>query len=618
MNNNFKLYTIIILLLILQVGLFLYLRINQDYNIETRHGTSAVEAVIESEEKKLPQHFSYFSSLDFFEKSFIKAENDFFQTDEKVYGGIIPHHLIAKDNIASFFLGLEKDKYKNIILIGPNHFNKGESNIISSRAIWQTPYGELEPDLEILEKLNLVINEAPFIEEHSISGLVAFIKRTQQQAKFIPIILKVGTSEEESEDLARDILENVDAEKTLLLASVDFSHYLPVAPADFHDISSQRIIESFDFSRIKTMEIDSPASIYTLLSYLKLIKAQDSKLLAHTNSGRMMNDFDNPTTSHNFYYFIKGQAVESGDISMMFFGDLMIDRHVGEKINEQGFDYLFEDLRGDENRFFRGMDLIGANLEGAVTHKGEHYPPIMSYDFAFRPDRIKDLKKYNFNFFNLANNHFSDQGERGIIETRKNLDDLGFSYVGCKDKKIDDCSTRVLNIADLKVGMAGFSMVYGLFDIGLATSSVARLASKSDLLIVNIHWGVEYQHYANQVQKNIAHALIDAGADVIIGHHPHVVQGIEVYKNRPIFYSLGNFIFDQYFSRDTQIGLSVGLNFNQKELNLSLFSLKSKNSQLSLIKSINKQKELNNLIKWSDLSNEYNEQIKMGKLDFIF
>ena len=204
------------------------------------------------------------------------------------------------------------------------------------------------------------------------------------------------------------------------------------------------------------------------------------------------------------------------------------------------------------------------------------------------------------------------------METRKNLDDLGFSYVGCRDKKVADCSTKILDVAELRVGMAGFSMVYGLFDIDLATSAIARLASSSDLVVVNIHWGVEYKHYANQIQQNIAHSLIDAGADVIIGHHPHVVEGIEVYKNKPIFYSLGNFIFDQYFSQDTQTELAVGLNFDQEKLNLHLFPLKSKNSQVSLIEGNRKKKELSNLIKWSSLDDKYKEQVKEGVLNFIF
>ncbi len=598
----------------MQAGLFLYLSSNKNNDVETHHGASVVDIAMDDKIENLPKHFSYFSSLSFFESAFESAKENKFAINNKVYGGVIPHHLIVKDKLASFFLGLERDSYEHIILIGPNHFESGDSNIISSRAVWQTPYGELLPDLKILEKLNIKIDEEPFVKEHSISGLVSFIKKTQSQAKFIPIILKVGTSEKEARQLAKIISENVNIDKTLVLASVDFSHYLPVDIADFHDIASQKIIENFDFSRIYNMEIDSPASIYTVLNYLKLIGAQRSSLLVHTNSGRMMNNFNDSTTSHNFYYFFKGKAKQEKNISMMFFGDLMIDRHVKDKINEHSLDYLFVKLKGQENRFFRGFDLIGANLEGAVTNEGKHYLPKMSYDFAFNPDNIQKLKEYNFNFFNLANNHFFDQGERGILETRNNLDKLGFFYAGCRDKKVGDCSTKILDIADTKVGIAGFSMVYGLFDIALATSSITQLASSSDLVIVNIHWGIEYKHYANQIQKNIAHAMIKAGADIIIGHHPHVVQGVEIYKNRPIFYSLGNFIFDQYFSQDTQEELGIGINYNERNLNLYLFPLQSKASQVRLMQTNDKQEFLDSLIKWSDLSQEFKKQMEKGNI----
>ena len=96
----------------------------------------------------------------------------------------------------------------------------------------------------------------------------------------------------------------------------------------------------------------------------------------------------------------KGQEKISST-KILFLGDMMLDRHVGEKISQKGFSYLLENL--EEKKFFQGYNLIGGNLEGAVTDGGIHYNPAMSYDFAFSPEIISELKKYNFNFFNLAN-----------------------------------------------------------------------------------------------------------------------------------------------------------------------------------------------------------------------
>lgn len=308
--------------------------------------------------------------------------------------------------------------------------------------------------------------------------------------------------------------------------------------------------------------------------------------------------------------------VSNKPIRMLFFGDMMLDRHVGERIKKYGLDYIFEKLASStEENFFLDYDLIGCNLEGAVTNNGAYYNPIMSYDFAFAPDLIEQLKKYNFNFFNLANNHFADQGERGIIETRNNLDEIGINYSGCKDGKIGDCSYKILNIANKKIGIAGFSMVYGKFDIEKTNNIARQLASTTDWVIVNIHWGAEYEHQFNKIQQKTAHNLIDAGADIIIGHHPHVVQGIEAYKNKLIFYSLGNFIFDQYFSRDTQAGLAVEINITDNNIQFFLYPIKSKQSQVELMSGEEKEKFLSKLADLSQVNEEYKEKIIKGVLN---
>ncbi|MDD5071953.1 MAG: CapA family protein [Patescibacteria group bacterium] len=301
----------------------------------------------------------------------------------------------------------------------------------------------------------------------------------------------------------------------------------------------------------------------------------------------------------------------ASSLKMLFLGDLMLDRHVGEKISQKGLSYLFENL--DEN-FFCGYDIVSANLEGAVTDEGAHYNPVMSYDFAFSPKIISELKKYHFNFFNLANNHFSDQGERGIMETRKNLDNLNFYYSGCPDGQIGDCSGKILEVSGKKIGLAGFSSVYSLVDQGGAGEIIKDLAGKTDLVIVNVHWGEEYKHQFNKIQQKTARNLIDAGADIIIGHHPHVVQGIEIYRGKPIFYSLGNFIFDQYFSSGTQEGLAIGVKITEEKNEFYLFPLKSKLSRPEPMEGQEKEKFFSDLVGWSNLEESREEQVKKGNL----
>ena len=304
----------------------------------------------------------------------------------------------------------------------------------------------------------------------------------------------------------------------------------------------------------------------------------------------------------------------SDPIRMLFFGDTMLDRNVGTVIKQKGLDYLFEKLAA--GNIFQNKDIISCNLEGVVTNKGAHYSPNNAYDFAFSSELVGWLKNYGFNFFNLANNHLIDQGDAGVAETRQNLDAFGFDYSGCPDGQIGECSGKVIEIKNQKIGLVGFSTVYSKLDQEKLAAFVSDLASSTDLLIVNIHWGNEYQHQFSQYQQKLAWALIDSGADIVVGHHPHVVQGMEIYKNKPIFYSLGNFIFDQYFSVDTQEDLALDLIWEDKNLEIFLIPLKSKQDQPDLVVEAEKNNFLQKFISWSQISSEYIEQVKVGKIDF--
>lgn len=303
-------------------------------------------------------------------------------------------------------------------------------------------------------------------------------------------------------------------------------------------------------------------------------------------------------------------------LSMLFFGDLMLDRHVAERI-DGNIDYLIQGLAASGTDWWSGYDLVGANLEGAVTNSGAHYKPDNLYDFAFDPGLVEQLKKYNFNFFTIANNHLADQGERGIIETGENLDKLGFFYVGCNDRVADSCSTKILDIGGQMIGMAGYSQVYGLLDKEKIVEQIIALKASSSKVVVNIHWGKEYEHYFDGIQGSLAHAMIDAGADMVIGHHPHVVQGMEIYNSKPIFYSLGNFVFDQYFSPDTQEGLAVGIVSIEDETSLYLFPFKSKSSQVSLLAGEEKQDFYQKYIGWSKVDSGTERMIREGKIELL-
>jgi len=534
---------------------------------------------------------------------------------EIVRGGIVPHHLMVKDQLSSYFKDLPRTDYETVVIIGPNHFNRG-GKMATSDVDWPTAAGDLEADKGSIAKTGLDIQNEAMVKEHSIGNLASFIKEAIPKAKLLPIMLRADTSPDEVEELVGRLIEATAGKRILVLASVDFSHYQPVAAADFHDEASRAAIENLDFARIYKLEIDSPPSIYALLKYLSVIGAGKSQLKFSTNSGRLAPATADNTTSHNFYYFYDGQPKKVKFFSGLFFGDLMIDRHVGERIKKVGVNGLADTIAGQERRFVSGMDIVMANLEGAVTDSGAHYPPVNGNDFAFLPATVGQFKERGFNFFNIANNHLTDQGKKGVTETSNNLSELGYGFSGCGDRQVGDCSGAVKKIGDTKVALLGFSMVYGDFDLDSAKSKVIEAKKQNDFVVVNVHWGSEYTHQFSRKQQAVGRALIDAGADVIIGHHPHVTQGIEAYKGKLIFYSLGNFIFDQYFSRDTQESLAVGLVMEKGTTTARIFPLKQKRSVPELMKGKEKEDFLVKVSEWSVADSSLEQKIRSGVLMF--
>ncbi len=296
---------------------------------------------------------------------------------------------------------------------------------------------------------------------------------------------------------------------------------------------------------------------------------------------------------------------------LLFFGDLMLDRNVGAIIENKGLDSLLANLRTES--FFSDQDIISANLEGAVTNDGDHYSPNNAYDFAFKPELIAQLKEYGFNYFSLANNHTTDQGQKGLDESRQNLQALQVSFSGSGDATIDKFSRQDLKVKNQTIALIGLSMVYNNFDKKQAQSLISQASQETDFVVVNVHWGNEYEHNFNIYQQQVGHELVDAGADIIIGHHPHVVQGLEIYKNKPIFYSLGNFIFDQYFSDATQEGLVVGLEIFEDRLNIALFPFITQESSPSFLKNEEASKFIEKFISWSELTGTWPDRVQSGE-----
>lgn len=257
-------------------------------------------------------------------------------------------------------------------------------------------------------------------------------------------------------------------------------------------------------------------------------------------------------------------------ITMTFVGDIMMTRGVEISVNKNyggDFSKLFENVLE-----IRDADIAFANLEGAVSDTGNNVGS--KYSFRMNPKILPILKDTGFDIVSFANNHVGDWNIAGFNDTLKRLRENNILFAGAGDNKADASTVKIIEKNGLKIGFIGFSDVGPNWIAATETNPGILLASdpkrleiiknaktQVDFLIVSYHWGDEYKPFNNR-QKTLAESSIDAGADLIIGHHPHVIQDYAEYKGKLIFYSLGNFIFDQSFSPETMHGMIVGITLN--------------------------------------------------------
>lgn len=265
------------------------------------------------------------------------------------------------------------------------------------------------------------------------------------------------------------------------------------------------------------------------------------------------------------------EIVEPDYVTLAFLGDIMLDRGVRNSVNKNfGGDYsaLFEKLS-----ILKKSDIVFANLEGTASDKGRDIGNL--YSFRMDPEIIPALRGAGISIVSVANNHVGDWGRVAYIDTLARLKENEIAYTG-GGSLLEAENPTIIEKHGIKVGYLGFSdvgpnsMKVTEEEDGLLLASnprfdviVANAAKQVDHLVVSFHWGEEYKTKHNARQEALAHRAIDAGAKLVIGHHPHVVQDTEIYKDGFIAYSLGNFIFDQKFSVPTMEGMLLEITLNK-------------------------------------------------------
>jgi len=461
-----------------------------------------------------------------------------------VYGGIVAHHVsVCHKKIDQFFEKLAYSNYDLIVLLGPNHFNIGQEDIQTSLAEYSTPHGKIRTDTQVIRKflendLVHVISSEMFSKEHSISGLVPYIRKYLPASLLVPFIFKSGTSQDKCDRIAEQILRLSVAKKILVLASVDFSHYLYQAEANFHDNISIQSINSFDFNKIFNLKLDSHPSIYTLLKYLLNNSAAKMTAVGNYTSNQFSQSKDEKVVSYFFAYFVKGKPSKSKADSIVFLGDI--------KSKQISSNNLFK-----MRLFFCSVDLILANIEGdymeIISDKHRSYRILL--------DSLLENKIYA-----MKNRAFLN---RAVI--KEDVEYLSENNVGFLDKFNHG---KNYFIKKLNHGRLGCLLADNVSETSPGDYAVLikQVKAKVDYLVVFVFWN-ENPPLADA--KARARQLIDQGADIVIGNLRERTKH-ELHNDKLIIYSLDNFLNKNDNHSKDSIS-SVGLVFDSHKKNYKYY-----------------------------------------------
>ncbi|MBF8294764.1 MAG: cap protein [Bacteroidetes bacterium] len=253
-------------------------------------------------------------------------------------------------------------------------------------------------------------------------------------------------------------------------------------------------------------------------------------------------------------------------MSLLIFGDVNLGRTVGQELVKGNLEFPFQLVKDTLSR----ADVVFVNLESQLSDQnGETQHPKYNVIFTGPPSGAKCLKEANVSVVSTANNHAFDYGMKALRETILNLQGAGVQAVGTSLDSVAGSMPAVVEREGFRIGFLAYTQFVNingswrgriaLFDSLQARRDIEGLRSKADLLVVSYHGGAEYTDRPSAKLRREFQMFVEAGADLVVGHHPHYVQGIESYRGKLIFYSLGNFVFYQPQLELTQFGLGVHL-----------------------------------------------------------
>jgi len=558
----------------------------------------------------------------FYDKAFSVAQKKFENKNNKNINTnilLVNHHLLAPHFIADTLNQIskkQKSEIKNIILISPNHFHEGNFDIMTSNL----PFKIAENNFVETQKniLDLPINNSVMSNEHGITGIVGFISKifSKNNIKITPIIIKDKTTIEKAKNLAEKISKNFVKKDTIVIISMDMSHDLFPQIANFHDKTTLEAIKTLDENAISHIDTDSRPTLQIMFTLAKIWNQKNFTITHHSSSAKILQKKYQPdTTSYITGFFTKNNiknlenknnSKNTRSVTGLFLGDMMFDRYIRKQLDKDGWESI---LDWRMKRFMTGSDFTVVNFEGAMTNNKPYPARDDMMAFTSDPKWAKNMKEYGINIASLANNHSLNFGKQGFVDTKKFLEKYDISTFGTPYNKSEVENLSVIKkVRGIKIAFVAYHELFS-GNTKPITEEIQNIKSEklADFIVVYSHWGDEYLQKIHPRPQKKAHIFIDAGADIVIGHHPHVVQPMEIYKDKYIFYSLGNFVFDQVLGKSVRTRLGLGLEFvcknncKNKKINYTLFPLiadknKIYNFKVELMQKENQEK----FISWFD------------------
>lgn len=262
-------------------------------------------------------------------------------------------------------------------------------------------------------------------------------------------------------------------------------------------------------------------------------------------------------------------------VMLVAVGDVLLDRGVARRVARDGHECLTEAIWP----FLRDADIAVCNLECPLASgRPAAAKPII---FGGPAEGASWLREAGFDAVSLANNHALDQGRDGLMRTMAGLDRAGVAWFGAGTNQAEASRPRIIRCRSKRVALLGFTVFpdEGVFfnpsapgtaraDPTAIRRAVRLARDLGDLVIVSFHWGNEFQNLTSDAQRRIGRLAVDSGADIVVGHHPHVIQGAEVYRGGLIAYSVGNFVFDQH-RRGANHALLLRATFHRRTTDVS-------------------------------------------------